>query len=133
MHRETVNEQTVAKAVTLAKAEGRRVVVRDTLKAFSLRVTPSGAVSFAFQYRDGDGHQRLYTLPEAECSTPLQARAYVENLREQVGTGFDPLRNRRSDARNSKSSRKKVTPSHNSLTPGSRHGRTSGRCGWIAL
>ncbi len=96
MQRETIDHQTVAKAVKQARKEGHRLVVRDAkIKAFALRVGSSGAISYTYQYRDSNGAQRLYTLPESECETPHTARAFAEKLRNRVREdGFDPLRDR---------------------------------------
>jgi integrase len=97
MQRETIDAEIVERARKQAQSEHRRVVIRDKLKAFALRASASGVVSFTLQYTDRDGVQRLYTLPAAECSTPNQARAFAEDLRQQMRTdkSFDPLRNRR--------------------------------------
>jgi integrase len=97
VQREIIDHRTVGKAVKTACMEGRRVVIRDAqVKAFALRVGPSGAISYTFQYRDAANVQRLYTLPTSECATPMQARAFAESLRDRVRDGsFDPLRDRR--------------------------------------
>jgi integrase len=97
MQREVIDESTIRKALKAARLQGKRIVVRDAMqKAFALRVGPTGAISFTYQYRDSDGRQKLYTLPSEECSTPLQARAFAQTLRNRVRDGgFDPLRNRR--------------------------------------
>jgi hypothetical protein len=76
--------------------ENHRVVVRDAMvKAFALRVSANGAIAYTFQYRDPDGVQRLYTLPASACATPMQARAFAEQLHGRLREGFDPLRHRR--------------------------------------
>ena len=96
MTRETIDQRTVTRALKQARKTHARVVVRDSMKAFALRISATGVIAYTLQYRDADGRQRLYTLPESECSTPLQARACAESLRNRIRDGsFDPLRARR--------------------------------------
>ena len=65
----------------------------DGLKGFGLRVTPSGAKSFLFQYRVGGG--RGATLRRAKIGaygtlTPAQAREIAERWAAEVAQGGDP-------------------------------------------
>jgi integrase len=96
MQREIIDQRSVGKAVKTARMEGRRVVIRDAqVKAFALRIGPSGSISYTYQYRDAKNVQRLYTLPTSECSTPIKARSFAESLRDRVREdSFDPLRDR---------------------------------------
>lgn len=72
-----------------------RYTLFDTLiSGFGIRVYPSGAKSFIFEYRPGEGGRRTskkrITIGKVGDLTPEQARKHAEKLRAQVRMGEDP-------------------------------------------
>ena len=57
MHGEVINDATVARALKRAKAENRRIMIRDaTIKLSRFGSAQSGRTSYSYQYRDGRPH-----------------------------------------------------------------------------
>lgn len=91
------------RVVDAAEARETRYIVFDNLIAgFGLRVMPSGAKSYVYEYRPGEGGRaqpkRRYTIGKATDLTADQARKEAERLRAVVATGGDPMGSK-SDAR----------------------------------
>lgn len=84
------------RVVDAAEAREGRYTVWDSLIAgFGLRVMPSGAKSYIYEYRPGEGGRgqakRRYTIGKANDLTADQARKEAERLRAVVATGGDPM------------------------------------------
>jgi hypothetical protein len=64
----------------------------DKLPGFGMKVTPSGAKVFVFQYRLGGrgAKVRRYTIGKMGRVTPDAARKLAEGLSLQVAQGIDP-------------------------------------------
>jgi integrase len=82
-----------------AKATGERLTMRDTeLKGFALRISQTGAVSFAITYRDRTGTERLYTLTSADFGdaqnpgSPDDARDVARAIKKRLAkdAAYDP-------------------------------------------
>ena len=89
--------------VDAAQARAARYTVYDSLIAgFGLRVMPSGAKSFIYEYRPGEGGRdqpkRRYTIGKVGALTVDQARKQAEALRAAVRLGDDPM-GRKAEAR----------------------------------
>ncbi|WP_374411939.1 tyrosine-type recombinase/integrase [Novosphingobium colocasiae] len=72
----------------------RQAILWDTdIKGFGLRVMPSGAKSYVFQYRMGGrgSPTRRYTIGRHGPVTPDQARKIARDLSHQVARGVDPM------------------------------------------
>lgn len=89
-------EVRITKRVVDASEPGasRYVVFDSALPGFGLRVYPSGAKSWIFEYRAGAGgrsaDKRRITIGKAADFTPDAARKEAEKLRAAVMTGNDP-------------------------------------------
>lgn len=73
----------------------KREAYYDTeLPGFCVRVTPAGALTYAFEYRPGGGGRgvakRRFTIGPAGQITPDQARKIAEGLAFEVRNGGDP-------------------------------------------
>ncbi|WP_108462238.1 tyrosine-type recombinase/integrase [Devosia naphthalenivorans] len=91
------------RVVDAAEPRDSRYIVFDSLiTGFGLRVMPTGAKSFIYEYRPGEGGRALakrrYTIGKATDLTADQARKEAERLRALVATGGDPMESK-SDAR----------------------------------
>lgn len=78
-----------------AEARAARYTIFDSaIPGFGLRVFPSGAKSWVFEYRPGEGGRRLakkrVTIGSASDFTPEKARKLADDLRSKVKTGQDP-------------------------------------------
>jgi integrase len=72
----------------------RQVLLWDTdVKGFGLRVMPTGAKSYVYQYRIGGrgNPTRRYTIGAHGAFTPDKARQRAEELARMVAKGIDPL------------------------------------------
>ncbi|MEQ8691552.1 MAG: site-specific integrase [Pseudomonadales bacterium] len=79
-------------ATTLASLEPAAAPydVRDTeIKGFLLRVLPTGAMTYFFQYRNEKGRQANYRIGPAKSLKPRQARDIAETLAGKVLSGVD--------------------------------------------
>lgn len=65
------------------------------VSGFGLRVTPAGAKSFIFRYRNGEGRQRVVTLGAYPALTVEQARELAKRRAHEVAGGTDPIAARR--------------------------------------
>lgn len=84
------------RVVDAAEPRDTRYSIFDNLIAgFGLRVMPSGAKSYIYEYRAGEGGRgqakRRYTIGKATTITADQARKEAEQLRALVATGGDPM------------------------------------------
>jgi integrase len=83
------------RVVDAAEPRATRYTIFDRdVRGFGLRVFPSGAKSFVFEYRPGAGgrtapKQRV-TIGRAGDITPDEARRHAEALRARVSLGDDP-------------------------------------------
>src|SRR5262245_59694710 len=83
------------KIVETAESRAKEYALFDIeQKGFGLRVRPSGAKTFFFQYRLG-GALRRYTIGAFPAITVSQARDEARRLRSQVTLGGDPALDRR--------------------------------------
>ncbi len=64
-------------------------VVDLELKGFLLRVQPSGAMSYYFSYRNGQGKRKRYRVGNSESLSPAQARDQAILLSARVVAGED--------------------------------------------
>ena len=64
-------------------------VVDLELKGFLLRVQPSGAMSYYFSYRNGQGRRKRYRVGNSESLSPAQARDQAILLSARVVAGED--------------------------------------------
>ena len=64
-------------------------VVDSELKGFLLRVQPSGAMTFYFSYRNGQGKRKRYRIGNSESLSPAQARDQAVLLSARVVAGED--------------------------------------------
>lgn len=72
--------------------EKERLIWDDEIKGFGLKVFPSGAKSFVFQYRVAEGRSRRATIGQySETLTADQARKRAKEMRRAVEDGRDPL------------------------------------------
>jgi integrase len=75
--------------------ETRYIVFDGLIAGFGLRVMPTGAKSYIYEYRPGAGGRaqpkRRYTIGKANDLTPDMARKEAERLRAVVATGGDPM------------------------------------------
>jgi len=82
-------------AVTSAHPEARDRLIWDSkIPGFGLKVTPSGAKVFVYQYRLGGrgAKVRRYTIGKLGPFTPDTARSEAERLAVLVAQGIDPQR-----------------------------------------
>jgi integrase len=78
--------------VDAARAGKKPAFIWDsTLPGFGLLTLPSGAKSFVFQYRTGEGRTRRATVGKVGALTPDQARTIAEGMSRTVKAGGDPL------------------------------------------
>lgn len=73
----------------------------DKVAGFGLKVTPTGAKSYLFQYRLGGraGKTRRVTIGKHGALTPDGARKEAERLAHLVAQGIDPQQQKQDDAR----------------------------------
>jgi len=64
-------------------------VVDLELKGFLLRVQPSGAMTYYFSYRNGQGKRKRYRVGNSESLSPAQARDQAILLSARVVAGED--------------------------------------------
>ena len=64
-------------------------VVDTELKGFLLRVQPSGAMTYYFSYRNGQGKRKRYRISNSESLSPAQARDQAILLCARVVAGED--------------------------------------------
>lgn len=64
-------------------------VVDTEVKGFLLRVQPSGAMTYYFSYRNGEGRRRHYRIGNVEALSPAQARDQAILLAAKVIAGED--------------------------------------------
>ena len=64
-------------------------VVDIELKGFLLRVQPSGAMTYYFSYRNGQGKRTRYRIGNSESLSPAQARDQAILLSARVVVGED--------------------------------------------
>jgi integrase len=88
-------ERITKHTVQAAKPAAARYIIFDsTVPGFGLRVYPSGAKSWVFEYRPGEGGRttlkRRVTIGKVTDLTPDMARREADKLRAQVKTGSDP-------------------------------------------
>lgn len=73
---------------------GRYTVFDIAIPGFGLRVFPSGAKSWIFEYRPGEGGRQVakkrITIGKVSDFTPEAARKVADKLRSSVKTGHDP-------------------------------------------
>ena len=82
--------------VDAANAAAKPTFIWDrTLPGFGLRVLPTGAKAFVFQYRTAEGRSRRATIGKVGALTPEQARALADDMSRIVKSGGDPLEDRR--------------------------------------
>lgn len=74
--------------------ESRYTTFDSVIPGFGLRVYPSGAKSWIFEYRPGEGGRRVakkrITIGRVSDFTPEKARKVADSLRSSVKTGHDP-------------------------------------------
>ncbi len=72
----------------------RYTVFDSVIPGFGLRIFPSGAKSWIFEYRPGEGGRRVakkrITLGRVSDFTPEAARRLADKYRSSVKTGIDP-------------------------------------------
>ncbi|HEY8594662.1 MAG TPA: site-specific integrase [Devosiaceae bacterium] len=83
------------RVVDASEPQAARFTVFDSvIPGFGLRVYPSGAKSWIFEYRPGEGGRQVakkrITIGKASDFTPEQARKVADKLRASVKTGQDP-------------------------------------------
>lgn len=72
-------------------ATGKLYEIRDAdVIGFAVRVTPAGAKSYTFQWRDADGKWRREVIGRHGTITPDQARAIAQQWAGVVAGGGDP-------------------------------------------
>jgi integrase len=78
--------------IRAAKAAGKRLQITDArCQGLELRVTPTGAKSFAFKYRrKSDARVVRITLGGYPDLSLAKARSIVENYRQAIADGGDP-------------------------------------------
>ncbi|MEX4006749.1 tyrosine-type recombinase/integrase [Neoaquamicrobium sediminum] len=91
MEKIKLTKTVVAKAV----AKPSRYSLFDTqVPGFGLRVFPTGAMSWIFEYRPGEGGRRVakkrITIGKVDDFTPEVARKIADGYRAMVRTGHDP-------------------------------------------
>ena len=64
-------------------------VVDSELKGFLLRVQPSGAMTYYFSYRNGQGRRGRYRIGNSDSLSPAQARDQATLLSARVVAGED--------------------------------------------
>lgn len=78
------------RSVKALKAKKQPYDVRDTdIKGFLLRVSPSGNMTYYFQFRNADGLQKHYKIGTAGNLSPVQARDIAEKKSGEVSSGID--------------------------------------------
>jgi integrase len=87
----------ISKRIVDAAAPGEKpIFVWDsTLPGFGLRVLPTGAKAFVFQYRTPEGRSRRATIGKVGALTPEQARTLADEMSRTVKAGGDPLEDKR--------------------------------------
>jgi integrase len=71
---------------------GQRFIWDSDLKGFGLKVFPSGAKSFVYQYRTPEGRSRRYTIGKySDTLTADQARKRAKEIEHNVYAGRDPM------------------------------------------
>ena len=79
-----------ANTIKTLKLERASYEVRDTeIKGFLVRVLPSGAMTYFFQYRNAKGRQQNYRIGAVGTLKPRQARDIAEELAGKVLGGTD--------------------------------------------
>ena len=85
-----------ARLLKTLRPKEREYNVKDTeLAEFTLRVLPSGVMTYCILYRDGNGRRVRYTIGPTTKWTPAQARDEAKRLRSEVNLGGDPAHDRR--------------------------------------
>lgn len=71
---------------------GQRFIWDVEVKGFGLKVFPTGAKTFVFQYRNAEGQTRRYTIGRyADTLTADQARKIAKDKAHDVHAGRDPM------------------------------------------
>lgn len=79
-----------ARAIQVISPRDKPFEVADTdLKGFLLRVQPSGAMTYYFSYRNGQGRRLRYRIGSREALSPAQARDEAILLSARVIAGED--------------------------------------------
>lgn len=83
------------RTVDASEPQAQRYTVFDSvIPGFGLRIYPSGAKSWVFEYRPGEGGRRVakkrITIGKASDFTPEAARKLADAFRSSVKTGRDP-------------------------------------------
>ncbi len=90
--------KTIVDAVVPAKNE--LFVWDDEIKGFGLKVFPTGAKSYIFQYRTPHGRSRRVTIGKHSAAmTAEQARSKAKAMRRTVEDGGDPLGDKQAQRR----------------------------------
>lgn len=81
------------KTVDDALPSDKEMFIWDTeLKGFGLKVFPTGAKTFVYQYRTPEGKTRRYTIGKySNTLTADQARKLAKDIEHKVRSGHDPM------------------------------------------
>ncbi len=80
---------------TIKPAENEYFIWDEEIKGFGLKVFPTGAKSYVYQYRTPQGRSRRVTIGKHGMTmTVEQARAKAKKMRRTVEDGGDPLAER---------------------------------------
>ena len=78
------------------KRKAKAYSISDTeVQGFTLRVLPSGTMSYCVLYRDASGRRQRYTIGPSTAWTVAQARDKATAVRSQVNLGEDPAADKR--------------------------------------